>query len=219
MASAETAFKYYIAHLPNDPNPYDSYAELLMKTGRFDESIAQYRKALSIDPNFTGSHVGIAANEMLAGRHGAAIAELERFVNSARDDNERRTALVNEAYVYVDKGETDKAVQAMERSYAIARTIGDTASMSADGIAIGDVLLEAGRASAASEQYQRAHAIVAVSGVSDEVKRDDGLGRLYDAARVALAQHDVEAARRDAAAYLSGATERKNERACGRRTS
>src|SRR6185369_2286689 len=44
-ANAEQAFKKYIELIPNDPNPYDSYAELLLKMGRFDESIAQYQKA------------------------------------------------------------------------------------------------------------------------------------------------------------------------------
>jgi len=47
MGAAEAAFRKYISLVPDDPNPYDSYAELLMKTGRFDESIVQYRKALS----------------------------------------------------------------------------------------------------------------------------------------------------------------------------
>ena len=64
FANAERAFKKYIELIPNDPNPYDSYAELLMKMGRFDESIAQYRKALSIDEHFLNSHMGIAANLM-----------------------------------------------------------------------------------------------------------------------------------------------------------
>ena len=36
---AEDAFKKYTQLIPDDPNPYDSYAELLMKMGRFDESI------------------------------------------------------------------------------------------------------------------------------------------------------------------------------------
>ena len=68
-AGAEDAYKKYIALIPKDPNPYDSYAELLMKTGRFEESIAQYRKALSIDKTFVNAHVGIAANLMYSGRH------------------------------------------------------------------------------------------------------------------------------------------------------
>ena len=46
-ANAEQAFKKYIDLIPNDPNPYDSYAELLLKMGKFEESVLQYRKALS----------------------------------------------------------------------------------------------------------------------------------------------------------------------------
>ena len=38
-ANAEQAFKKYVELIPNDPNPYDSYAELLLKMGRFDDSI------------------------------------------------------------------------------------------------------------------------------------------------------------------------------------
>ena len=41
---AETAFKKYVELIPTDPNPYDSYAELLMKMGRFDESIAHVQQ-------------------------------------------------------------------------------------------------------------------------------------------------------------------------------
>src|ERR1043165_610149 len=33
-SDAENAFKKYIELIPNDPNPYDSYAELLLKMGR-----------------------------------------------------------------------------------------------------------------------------------------------------------------------------------------
>src|SRR5947209_4547467 len=42
FAAAEAAFKTYISLLPNNANPYDSYAEFLFKLGRYDESIAQY---------------------------------------------------------------------------------------------------------------------------------------------------------------------------------
>src|SRR4029079_3499523 len=63
-ASAEQAFQKYIELIPKDPNPYDSYGELLLKMGRFDEAIAQYRKALQIDPNFLASHQGIASDLM-----------------------------------------------------------------------------------------------------------------------------------------------------------
>ena len=44
MDDAEAAFKKYVQLIPDDPNPHDSYAELLMKRGRFAESIAAYEK-------------------------------------------------------------------------------------------------------------------------------------------------------------------------------
>ena len=91
FTNAEQAFKKYIELIPNDPNPYDSYAELLMKMGRFDESIAQYRKALSIDEHFLNSHMGIAADLMYPeqGRRGCGRAA--QIVKKARTDAETRT--------------------------------------------------------------------------------------------------------------------------------
>ncbi|MGE5497591.1 MAG: tetratricopeptide repeat protein, partial [Syntrophothermus sp.] len=58
FTKAENAFKKYISLIPDNPNPYDSYAELLLKNGRYDESIQQYEKALSIDPQFYSSLEG-----------------------------------------------------------------------------------------------------------------------------------------------------------------
>ena len=76
-ASAEQAFKKYIELIPNDPNPYDSYAELLLTMGKFDESIAQYRKALSVDPHFVASHFGISADLTYMGKPQESTAELQ----------------------------------------------------------------------------------------------------------------------------------------------
>ena len=38
-------YRGHIELIPNDPNPYDSYAELLLKLGKFDQSIENYKKA------------------------------------------------------------------------------------------------------------------------------------------------------------------------------
>ena len=66
-AEAEKTFKKYAELLPDDPNPHDSYAELLMRLGRFDDSVAEYKKALQIDPYFLSAYVGIANNQIFAG--------------------------------------------------------------------------------------------------------------------------------------------------------
>ena len=42
----------YIEFLPNEPNPHDSYGEMLRFAGRYPEALEQYRIALKIDPAF-----------------------------------------------------------------------------------------------------------------------------------------------------------------------
>ena len=139
------AFKKYIELIPNDPNPYDSYAELLMKMGRFDESIAMYRKALATDPNFAPSRFGIASNLMFQGKHEAARAETWKLHQAARNDGDRRTALFSAAVIYADEGKFDQAFGELKKEYAVAEKINDDAAMSADVVAMGNVLLEAGQ--------------------------------------------------------------------------
>ena len=56
-----------------------------------------------------------------------------------------------------------------------------------------------------------AHDLIAASGVAPGVKEDDLLASRYDAARLALAGHDLATARREAAAYFSAATARKDD--------
>src|SRR5689334_22224020 len=83
-SDAENAFRKYIELIPNDPNPYDSYAELLLKMGRFDEAITQYNKALSVDANFVNSHFGIAAALTYKGKAAEAQAEVQKITVKAR---------------------------------------------------------------------------------------------------------------------------------------
>jgi tetratricopeptide (TPR) repeat protein len=209
-AEAEKAFKKYIELVPDDPNPYDSYAELLMKTGRFDESIVQYRKALSIDPHFGASHVGIASDLMYQGKHDQAVAEAQQLYDAGRDDGDRRLARFTQALIQVDAGKTAKAMQAMQQEYAIAVKIADTASMSADEIAMGSILLDARKPDEAQKHFTHALDLVTSSSVSDDVKQDTKLASHYYRGRIALAKKDLATAKSEAAEYTKGAEARHN---------
>jgi tetratricopeptide (TPR) repeat protein len=209
-AEAETAFKKYIELVPGDPNPYDSYAELLMKTGRFDESVAQYRKALALDSNFTASRVGIATNLMLQGKHREALAGMDELYRRGRNDGDRRTALFVKGVILVDAGKSEAAVKEIEKEFAIAERAGDSANMSADVQLIGNILLDAGRTDQAAQRFQQSLELIEKSSLSDEVKTDTRLGDRYNRARVAMAKGDLATARSEAAAYLEGAGARQN---------
>jgi tetratricopeptide (TPR) repeat protein len=209
-SEAEVAFKKYIELIPNDPNPYDSYAELLMKTGRFDESITQYKKALELDSNFVPSRVGIASNLMFQGKHSEGAKVMEDMYRRARDDGERRNALFTKGVILVDAGKTDAAVREIEKEYAIAEAIGDSANMSADVLLIGNILLDAGRTDEAAKRFQQSLELVEKSSLSDDVKEDTRLADRYNRGRIALAKGDLETAKSEAAAYLDGAQGRQN---------
>jgi tetratricopeptide (TPR) repeat protein len=207
---SEKAFKKYIELIPNDPNPYDSYAELLMKTGRFDESIAMYRKALKADPNFSPSFIGIATNLMYQGKHDAARAEAWKLHQAARNDADRRNAHFARAVAYADEGKFDEAVTELRKQYAVAERINDAANMAGDAVAMGDVLLEAGKPDAARTQYEKALELQLASDLSPEVKDDAKLVHHYNLGRVAVRSKDLPGARKHAEAFMQGATAKKN---------
>ncbi len=207
---AEKAFKKYIELIPDDPNPYDSYAELLMKMGRFDESIAMYRKALAADPQFSPSYIGIASNLMYQGKHEAARQEAWKLHQAARNDADRRNALFTTAVVYADEGKLDQALAALKKEQAVAEKISDGANMAADAVAMGDVLLEAGRPGEARTHYERALALQQSSDLPPEVKENAKLVHQYNLGRVAVHMKDLPAARKHAAAFMEGASAKKN---------
>jgi tetratricopeptide (TPR) repeat protein len=94
---------------------------LLLTMGKFDESIAQYRKALSVDPHFVASHFGMSADLTYMGKPQEATAELQKIVDGARNDGETRLALFGMAVVAADSGKMDQAVQAIDREYGRCR--------------------------------------------------------------------------------------------------
>jgi len=67
----------YVAALPKDPNPQDSYAEILRMAGHFDQAIQHYQAALEIDPQFYSSQFGIADTYSLMGDQNRARQEYQ----------------------------------------------------------------------------------------------------------------------------------------------
>ena len=170
MDDAETAFKKYVQLIPDDPNPHDSYAELLMKRGRFAESIAVYEKALSLDPNFVALYVGIGNNYLCEGRTDQARTAFARIAAVARNTGERRLARFWTAASYVHDGATDKALEELRAEYALAEAERDSGSMSGDLVQMGDVLREAGRLDDALAKYTEAVKVIDQSAVPQQVK-------------------------------------------------
>ena len=207
---AERAFKKYIDLIPNDPNPYDSYAELLLKMGRFEDSIAQYRKALSMDAHFVPSRFGISADLMYLGKHDEATAELQKMADQARNDGELRTALFGLAVVATDSGRLDRAVESMDKEYAVAEKKNDQAAMAADLQAKGNILAEMQKYDEAAKQFDRSLQLTESSNLSQEIKDNAKLLHHFNAAALAIAKKNYADAKKHTEEFRTGAEASKN---------
>jgi tetratricopeptide (TPR) repeat protein len=209
-ASAEKAFQKYIQLIPKDPNPYDSYAELLLKMGRYDDSIVQYRKALEIQPNFVGSHQGIAMDLLYSGKPAEAEKELAEFSRKARTDGERRTAMFARMVVHLDSGQAAKALADVEERYALAEKGKDVAAMAVDRGLKGLILVETGKPDAAKKEFDAGYQLIQDSSLSQEIKDNAKLVHHYNLARVAVAKNDLAGAKKESDEYRQGAATAKN---------
>lgn len=207
---AEQAFKKYIELIPNDPNPYDSYAELLLKMGRFDEAITQYRKALAIDANFINSHQGIGAALMYQGKPDEAAAELRKITDKARSDAERRTALFGLMIVALDSGKMDQALAEIDKQYVLGEKTNDVAGMTGDLQLKGLIMLEMGKPDEAKAHFERLVKMTDASNLSQEIKDNAKLFHHFNLTKVALAKKDLTTAKTEAEAFRKGTEALKN---------
>lgn len=75
----------YIAALPGQPNPHDSYAEISRMMGNFPAALEHYNAALSIAPDFTSSQVGLATTYALMGDEERARIEYLKAIAMSKD--------------------------------------------------------------------------------------------------------------------------------------
>jgi tetratricopeptide (TPR) repeat protein len=207
---AEKAFKKYIQLIPDDPNPYDSYAELLMKMGRFDESIGQYRKALEVNPQFSPSYTGIASNLMFQGKYDASRAEAKKLYQKARNDGDKRAAMFATTITYIDEGKTDLALAELDKQYTLGKGTDDAAAMAGDATSMGNILLATGKPAEALKRYEQAVQVVEASDLSPEVKENAKQFHHYNAARVAIATGDLAKARSENETFMRQAQAKEN---------
>ena len=111
FAKAFAAMERYVALLPKEPNPQDSYGELLRMSGNFEGSLAHYRAALKIDPDFVTSQLGLGDTYALMGNQEQARVEYDKAIRFAHNEADRLTYSMQKAMTYVREGnyaEADK---------------------------------------------------------------------------------------------------------------
>lgn len=193
-AAAEAAFRKSTELLPGEANPLDSYGELLMKLGRFEESIEHYEKALAIDPSFLFSRLGIGANYVFLERYDEAGKLYDETYASVGTDGQRRRVLLHKALSHLHQDDDGRALEEVGKRLSLAESAGDHTAWFDDLILMGNILLEAGDPGGAETKFNEALEVLERADVADDVKETARRNRLYHQARVALERKDLETA-------------------------
>jgi tetratricopeptide (TPR) repeat protein len=96
LARAEALMKRYVAAMPGDPNPEDSYGDILFKAGLYQQAKAHFVAALRKDPAFAPSQHELGdVYAMLGDQQGArdAYEKSARVAENARRNLEYRSSI------------------------------------------------------------------------------------------------------------------------------
>lgn len=110
----------YVAQLPGQPNPQDSYGELLRMAGDFKDSIEHYRAALFIAPTFTTSQLGIASNYAFMGDQERARVEYLRAISMTKERTTKLQYRMLWAMTYFRANQQEQARKAYSDLAALA---------------------------------------------------------------------------------------------------
>ena len=115
MGNFEKAFAamdHYVALEPDQPNPHDSYGEILRMAGKLDAALEQYRMSIRIDPNF-GSEVGVADTYALMGKELEAREEYDRAIVFAPSNADKVQRELQSAVTWIRENNRKQAERAL----------------------------------------------------------------------------------------------------------
>jgi len=109
---AFAAMDRYVALQPDQPNPHDSYGEILRMAGKLDAALEQYRMSIRIDPNF-GSEVGVADTYALMGKEQEAREEYDRAIVFAPSNADKVQRELQSAVTWIRENNRKQAEKAL----------------------------------------------------------------------------------------------------------
>jgi tetratricopeptide (TPR) repeat protein len=104
MAHAETLMQRYVAVMPTDPNPEDSYGDILFKAGRYAEAKEHFEHALKKDPSFGPSQHELGDVFAMLGNQAGAREAYQKSAKIAANPRRNLEYRSSVALSYVREG-------------------------------------------------------------------------------------------------------------------
>jgi tetratricopeptide (TPR) repeat protein len=190
---AEKMFKRQISILPNNPNPYDSYAQLLVKTSRYDDAIANFKTAVEKSPAFLNAFSGMGLAYCHKGDFAKARECYQKQFEMAPNASFTITALENKINSYVFEQNFPAALKGVEEIRAIAQKEKlTTAELTSYGIA-GLINLELGNLEQAAIEFEMGRSFLTNAELSATNKEAVSLLQTYQRCALLAKLHEFEA--------------------------
>jgi len=109
---AFSAMDHYVELEPDQPNPHDSYGEILRMAGHYEAALEQFRMSIRIDPSF-GSELGVADTYALMGKEDAAREEYERSIVFATSQSDKVQRELQSAVTWIREDNHKQAEKAL----------------------------------------------------------------------------------------------------------
>jgi tetratricopeptide (TPR) repeat protein len=103
---------HYVKLEPDQPNPHDSYGEILRMAGKLDAALEHYRMSIRIDPNF-GSELGVADTYALMGKEREAREEYDRAIVFAPSNGDKVQRELQSAVTWIRENNRKQAERAL----------------------------------------------------------------------------------------------------------
>jgi len=111
---SEEAFRNYINLAPECPNAFDSYANFLMRLGRYDESIEQYLEAYDLNPDNSVTLARIGQNYAFMGDFKEARRYYQKYNRQSDQPGQKLAALTLCAAASIAEGKIDDAMKSLD---------------------------------------------------------------------------------------------------------
>ena len=80
--AALTSYRLALRDHPNDPRILQNMAIAFSRTGRLEDAVRAYRRALELDTSLSGAHYGLAFLQLKRGDHSEAATHLQAFLDA-----------------------------------------------------------------------------------------------------------------------------------------